>query len=168
MVETTTIVMYPSPGIVHIISMVELAKLLIHHHNQEQHFSITILLTTGLLDHPSIDSYINGISSSHPSITFHRFASITVARSNTQSLSATGFQFIKQNVVNVEFKLRQITQTTVIKVFIIDMFCTPAMEIASTMGIPVYYFFTCGAASLTLYTYLPKIHSETTVSFKEM
>ncbi|GAU16358.1 hypothetical protein TSUD_117070 [Trifolium subterraneum] len=142
MVETTTIVMYPSPGIV--------------------------LLTTGLLDHPSINSYINRVSSSHPSITFHRFASVTVTHSNTQSLATTGFQFIKQNVVNVESELRQITQTSVIKVFIIDMFCTSAMEIASTMGIPVYYFFTCGAAALALYSYFPKIHSETTVSLKEM
>jgi hypothetical protein len=167
MVETTTIVMYPSPGIGHIISVVELAKLLISRH-QEQHFSITILLTTGLLDHPSIDSYINRVSSSHPSITFHRFPSITVTFSNTQSLAATGFQFIKRNVVNVESKLRQITQTSVIKVFIIDMFCTSAMEIATTMGIPVYYFFTCGAAALALYSYLPKIHSEMTQSFKEM
>ncbi|WJX36512.1 hypothetical protein P8452_24380 [Trifolium repens] len=167
MVETTTIVMYPSPGIGHIISMVELAKLLIRRH-QEQHFSITILLTTGLLDHPSIDSYINRVSSSHPSITFHRFPSITVTHSNTQSLGAIGCQFIKRNVVNVESKLRQITQTSVIKVFIIDMFCASAMEIASTMGIPVYYFFTSGAAALAVYSYFPKIHRETTVSLKEM
>ncbi|KAK2439851.1 UDP-glycosyltransferase [Trifolium repens] len=167
MVETTTIVMYPSPGIGHILSIVELAKLLIHRH-QEQHFSITILLTTGLLDHPSIDSYINRISSSHPSITFHRFPSITVTHSNTQSLGTTGFPFIKRNAVNVESKLRQITQTSVIKVFIIDMFCPSAMEIASTMGIPVYYFFTSGAAALAVYTYFPKFHSETTVSLKEM
>ncbi|PNX62970.1 UDP-glycosyltransferase 88A1-like protein, partial [Trifolium pratense] len=168
MVETTTIVLYPSPGIGHIISMVELAKLLIHRHNQEQHFSITTLLTTGLLDHPSIDSYINRVSSTHPSIIFHRFPSITITNSSTQSLGATGCQFIKRNVVNVESKLCQITQTSVIKVFIIDMFCTSAMEIASPMGIPVYYFFTTGASALALYTYFPKIHSETTVSLKEM
>jgi hypothetical protein len=167
MVKTTTIVMYPSPGIGHIISMVELAKLLGHRH-QEQHFSITILITTGLLDHPSIDSYINRVSSSYPSITFHSFPSITVTHSSTQSLAATAFQIIKENVVNVESKLRQITQTSVIKVFIIDMFCTSAMEIASTMEIPVYYFFTSGAAILALSCYLPKLHSETTASFKDM
>jgi phlorizin synthase len=164
----TTIVMYPSPTVGHIISMVELAKLLSHHHQQEQDFSITMLLTTGFLDHPSIDSYINRISTSHPLISFHRFPSVTVTHSNTQSLAATGFQFIKRNVVNVESKLRQITQTSVIKSFIIDMFCTSAMEVASTMGIPVYYFFTSGAAVLALCSYFPKIHSETAVSFKEM
>ncbi|CAJ2638590.1 unnamed protein product [Trifolium pratense] len=48
------------------------------------------------------------------------------------------------------------------------MFCTSAMEIASTMGIPVYYLFTTGASALALYSYFPKIHRETMVSLKEM
>ncbi|CAK8564744.1 unnamed protein product [Lathyrus sativus] len=165
---TTTIVMYPAPGIGHIISMVELAKLLILQ-QQQQHFSITILLTTGFFDNPSIDSYINRISTSHPSITFHRFPSVTaLIQSNSQSLAATGFKFIKSNNVNVESKLCQTSQASVIKCFIIDLFCYSAMEIASTMGIPVYYFFTSGAAVLALYSYFPKIHSETKVSFIEM
>ncbi|KAL5078421.1 hypothetical protein RYX36_017405 [Vicia faba] len=165
---TTTIVMYPAPGIGHIISMVEFAKILIHHH-QQQNFSITILLTTGFFDNPSIDSYVNRISTSHPSVTFHRFPSVTaLIQSNTQSLAATGFKFLKSNNVNVESKLRQISETSIIKSFIIDLFCTSALEIASTMEIPVYYFFTSGAAVLALYSYLPKIHTETTVSFIEM
>ncbi|CAI8595776.1 unnamed protein product [Vicia faba] len=166
MEETTTaIVMYPSPGIGHIISMVELAKLVIHHH---QNFSITILLTTGFFDNPSIDSYINRISTSHPSITFHRFPTVTVTHSDKQTMAATAFHFIKSNSVNVDSKLRQISQTAVIKSFIIDLFCTSAMEIASQFGIPVYYFFTSGAAMLSLYSYFPKIHAETTVSFRDM
>lgn len=36
------------------------------------------------------------------------------------------------------------------------------------MLIPVYYFFTSGAAVLSLYSYFPKIHTETTISFKDM
>ncbi|CAK8564745.1 unnamed protein product [Lathyrus sativus] len=167
MEETSrAIVMYPSPGIGHIISMVELAKLLIHHHHQQ--FSITILLTSGFADDPSIDSYINRISTSHPSITFHRFPSLTVTHSNKQTLAATAFHFIKSNSGNVQSKLRQISQTSVIKSFIIDLFCTSAMEVASEIGIPVYYFFTSGAAVLSLYSYFPKIHAETTVSFRDM
>nr|BAE71309.1 putative glucosyltransferase [Trifolium pratense] len=169
MVETTTtIVLYPAPGIGHIISMVQLSKLLLTHH-QQQHFSITILLTNGFQDHPSINSYINRISSSHPSIIFHTLPTITVTTTTTtQSMAATAFQFIKSNTVNVESKLRQISLTSVIKSFIIDMFCASAMDIASSMGIPVYCFFTSGAAVLALYSYFPKIHSETTKSFREM
>lgn len=42
------------------------------------------------------------------------------------------------------------------------------MEPASSLGIPVYYFFTSGAAVLSLFSYFPKLHQETHVSFKDM
>lgn len=42
------------------------------------------------------------------------------------------------------------------------------MEIASEIGIPIYYFFTSGVAVLSLYSYFPKIHTETMMSFRDM
>jgi len=42
------------------------------------------------------------------------------------------------------------------------------MESASSMGIPVYYFFTSGAAVLALFSYFPKLHEERSESFKDM
>lgn len=166
MIEATTIVLYPAPGIGHIVSMVELAKHLLLLKNQ-QHFSITILLTTGLHDHPSIDSYIHRISTSHPSISFLRFPAVAVAAGGgiTQSYAATAFQFIKSNAVNVESALRQIST---VKALIIDLFCTSAIDAAAALRIPVYYFFTSGAAMLSLYSYFPELHQKTTASFKDM
>ncbi|KAJ1420550.1 glycosyltransferase GT19J14 [Sesbania bispinosa] len=161
----STIVLYPCQGIGHIVSMVELAKHIIL---QNQHHSIIILLTTGLLDHPSIDTYIQRISTSYPSISFLRFPRSTVTAARTHSFAAMGFQFIKANAVNVRSTLREISKSTIIKALVIDLFCTTAMEEASSMGIPVYYFFTSGAAVLALYSYFPKLHRQTTVSFKDM
>ncbi|GMN75405.1 hypothetical protein TIFTF001_056768, partial [Ficus carica] len=42
------IVLYAAPGIGHVVSMVELGKLILSHFSNR--FSITILLTTGRLD----------------------------------------------------------------------------------------------------------------------
>jgi len=64
--------------------------------------------------------------------------------------------------------LTQITKTATVKAFVIDLFCASTMESASSMGIPVYFFFTSGAAVLALYSYFPKLHQETSVSFKDM
>ncbi|XP_057453826.1 UDP-glycosyltransferase 88F5-like isoform X2 [Lotus japonicus] len=158
-----TIVLYPAPGIGHIVCMVELAKHVVHHH----HYSITILLTTGLLDNPSTDAYIHRISTSHPSISFLRFPK-TPLTTATQSRAATAFQFIKTNTFNVQSTLTKISQSSTIKALIIDLFCTSAMEAASSIGIPVYYFFTSGAADLALYSYFPQIHRQTTASFRDM
>ncbi|KAK7259849.1 hypothetical protein RIF29_25464 [Crotalaria pallida] len=161
-----TIVLYPAPGIGHIISMVELSKLLLKHHHTS---SITILLTTGFYDSPSVDSYIHRISTSHPSISFHRLPRLAPSpATETVSFAATAFEFIRNNAVNVGSTLDRISQTSTIKAFIIDMFCTSALSIGAKMGIPVYYFFTSGAAVLALYCYLPKIHDQTNQSFKDL
>ncbi|KAJ1420545.1 UDP-glycosyltransferase family, conserved site [Sesbania bispinosa] len=158
-----TIVLYPAPGISHIVSMVELAKHILRH--QPSH-SITILLTTGLLDHPSIDTYIQRISTSLPSISFLRFPR-TAAPAVGNCFAATFFHFVKTNAPNVRSTFHEISKSRIIKAIVIDLFCT-SMEDASSMGIPVYYFFTSGAAVLALYSYFPKLHQQTTVSFKDM
>nr|KYP41240.1 Anthocyanidin 5,3-O-glucosyltransferase [Cajanus cajan] len=160
-----TIVLYPSPGIDHIISMVELAKLL-----QKQHpYSITILLTTGLLDHHSIDTYIRHISASHP-ISFLRLPHIipiAVAAPGT-SFPAKAFDFIKRNTPHVASTLAEISNTAIVKAMVIDLFNSSVEEIASSAGIPLYYFFTSGIAVLALFSYFPTLHQETSMSFKDM
>ncbi|CAL0310974.1 unnamed protein product [Lupinus luteus] len=161
------IVLYPSPGIGHIISMVELAKHLL---NQTHHkYSITLFLTTGFLDHPSIDSYINLISTSHPSISFLRLPLLPPSAASTSaSLAATAFEFIRNNEENVGLALKRVCERSVVKGFVIDMFCTSALSVGECMGIPVYYFFTSGAAVLALFCYFPKIHDQVNQSLKEI
>ncbi|XP_061349312.1 UDP-glycosyltransferase 88F5-like [Gastrolobium bilobum] len=151
-----TIVLYPAPSIGHIVSMVELAKHLLQH----QQCNTTILLTTGLLDHPSTDAYIRRISTSHPSVSFIRFPLVAFNTAGTHSFAARACQFIRENAANVTSTLKNISQTstTTVKAFVIDLFCASAMESATAMGIPVYYFFTSGAGVLALFSYFPRIH----------
>ncbi|WVY99956.1 hypothetical protein V8G54_026026 [Vigna mungo] len=159
-----TIVMFPAAGIGHIVAMVELAKLI-----QTPRFSITVLLTTGFFDHPSIDDYIRRISAVHSSISFLRLPPTTPATFTTAvSIAAKGFSFLKRNAPHVATTLTQISKTAIVKAFVIDLFCASTMESASSMGIPVYFFFTSGAAILALYSYFPKLHQECIVSFKNM
>lgn len=42
------------------------------------------------------------------------------------------------------------------------------MEPTSSLGIPVYYFFASGVAVLALFSNFPKLHEETSLSFKDM
>ncbi|KAH1128788.1 hypothetical protein J1N35_000166 [Gossypium stocksii] len=93
-----TIVLYPSLGLGHVVSMVELGKLILHHYNNR--YSITILLTTGLWDTPTIISYINSVSQAFPSISFFRFPSISIDPSQNCSGSAIAFHFIRLHAPN--------------------------------------------------------------------
>ncbi|TKY49882.1 Anthocyanidin 5,3-O-glucosyltransferase [Spatholobus suberectus] len=49
-----------------------------------------------------------------------------------------------------------------------DLFCISATEAASSTGVPVYYFFASGDSVLALLSFLPKLHEQTSVSFKDM
>jgi hypothetical protein len=162
-----TIVLLPAPGMGHIISMVELGKLILHHYAHK--FSITILFTTGSdLDTPSITSYIHRVSQSNPSISFHQLPSVSVDTAPTRTVLATAFEFIRLSIAHVPHTLQQISNSSTIRALIIDFFCTATLPIAKDLNLPVYYFFTSGAYCLAAMLYLPKIHDQTTESFKDL
>ncbi|KAL2335844.1 hypothetical protein Fmac_010290 [Flemingia macrophylla] len=155
-----TIVLYPAAGIRQIDYMVELAKLL--------RCSATILLTTGFMDYPSIDSYIHRISAAHPSITFHRLPPAPPPPP-AASLFVNFFAFAKTNASNAAAALIQISNSASVKALVIDIFCTSAMEAVSSLRIPVHYLFPSGTSVLALFSYFPKIHQEAAgASFKDL
>ncbi|XP_047308042.1 UDP-glycosyltransferase 88F4-like [Impatiens glandulifera] len=165
--EKETIVLYPSPGVGHVWSMVELAKLL--QRRQPDKFSITILITNGFMDSPSLLSYLHRITLSNPSISFRHFPSIFVEKPSPQrSMPAVAFEFIRLNVPNVRQSLLEISNTSSIKALIIDFFCTSAIPIAVQLQIPVYYYFTSGASALSAYLFLPTIDKQISGSFRDL
>ncbi|XP_048332445.2 UDP-glycosyltransferase 88F4 [Ziziphus jujuba] len=161
-----TIVLYAAPGMGHIIAMVELGKLILHHYSHR--FSITILLTKGFLDTPAVSTYIQHVSQSNPSICFHQFPFLSLQNFQSLSIAATGGEFIRQNLPNARDSLRQISETSTVRAFVIDLFCTSALCLGEEFRIPTFYFFTSGAAALAAFLYLPKIHEQTDKSFKDL
>ncbi|KAI5668002.1 hypothetical protein M9H77_17855 [Catharanthus roseus] len=159
-----TVVLYPAPGIGHMISMLELAKLILHHH-QDKFSAVHILLTTGFRDIKS--SYLDHISRTNPSIIFHHLPFVQPDFTLNPSVIASTFDFIRLNVPNVGNLLREISRTSRICAFVIDFFCTSAMPCAEELGIPTYYFFTSGLAAVATYLYFPTIHQQINLSFKQ-
>ncbi|KAL5558422.1 hypothetical protein UlMin_034633 [Ulmus minor] len=160
------IVLYPAPGIGHIVSMVELGKLILTRYNHK--FSITILLTSGFLDTPAIAPYIRNISQSHPCISFVQFPFQPVDTTPTRSRPAIAFDFIRLNKPNVLKSLQEISKSSAIKALVIDLFCTSALSTGKELNIPTFYFFTSGAAALAAYLYFPKIQEGIGESFKNL
>jgi len=151
----------------HMISMVELGKLILHRYANK--FSITILIATGSVgDSPGVTSYIHRVSQSDPSISFHSLPSVSVDTAPTRSRAAVAFEFIRLSLANTPHALQQISKSFTIRALIIDLFCSSALPIAKDLNLPVYYFFTSGAYALAAFLYLPKIHEQTIKSFKDL
>ena len=128
------IVLYPAPGIGHLVSMVELGKLILSLYDCE--FSIIVLLTTGPFDSPATTSYIDRISQTTSSISFHRFPYLPFTASPTLSRLANMFEFLSLNDYNVLQSLQQLSKASSIRAVILDSFCTSAFPLAHGLGIP--------------------------------
>ncbi|KAF8379610.1 hypothetical protein HHK36_029051 [Tetracentron sinense] len=161
------IVLYPSPGIGHLISTVELGRLILKH---DPSFSIKILITTPPYNTGSTAPYINRVSTTTPSITFHHLPTVSLPLdfSKSPNKETLIFELFRLNNPNVHQALQTISQTSNVRALVIDMFCSAALDVATSLNIPSYYFFTCGALALAAFLYFPTIHHNTTKSFKDM
>ncbi|GER57704.1 UDP-sugar:glycosyltransferase [Striga asiatica] len=83
-----TIVLYPSPTMGHLISMVELEKLILHHHPSA---TVTILTVSPSLNTGSTAVYIHAV----PSITFHHLPAVHLDLQTFPSMEAVVFETLR-------------------------------------------------------------------------
>ncbi|KAL5744717.1 hypothetical protein ACOSQ2_027833 [Xanthoceras sorbifolium] len=151
------IVLYPSPPIGHLISMVELGKLILTH---QPSLSMHILISSA----PS-----KAVSTTFPSITFHRLPTITLPPSAENNHETITFELLRLNNPNVDHQaLTTISENHTILGLVIDFFCTYVLSVASELKLPAYFFFTSGARCLALLLYFTTLHENTTRSFKDI
>lgn len=161
MEKQEAIVVYPAPPIGHLVSMVELGKLIL---SQNPSLSIHIILAPPPYQPESTAAYISTVSSSFPSITFHRLPAVTpyssssTSRHHHESLLLEIICFSNPSVHRTLFSL---SQNFNLRSMIIDFFCTAVLDVTADFTFPVYYFFTSGAAYLASSFYLPVLHETT-------
>lgn len=153
------LVFIPSPAIGHLISTVELAKLLI---DRDEKLSITVLIMR--LPHDStVTTYIESLSSPSPSGSI-RFVHLPVL--NFDSENNIFPLFIEKQKPQVKDAVNKTTlsesgpDSPQLAGFVIDMFCTCMIDVANEFKVPTYVFFTSGAATLGVLFHLQIQHEE--------
>lgn len=140
MEKQNALVLYPAPPIGHLVSMVELGKLILYH---KPSLSIHIILAPPPYEPESTATYISTV--------------IQYSSSSTSLLQTLYF-----SNPNVHRTLFSLSQNFNLRAMIINFFCTAVSDVIAGFAFPVYYFFTSGAACLASSFYLPILH-ETTV-----
>lgn len=159
------IVLYPSPPIGHLISMVELGKLLL---TQKPSLSIHILITTVPYDSGSTAPYIANVAATIPSIKFHHLPTVTLPSTKTTHHEELAFEVLRLSNPHVREELLFISKNYTIHGLVVDFFCCAALSVAKELNIPGYHFFTSGAGVLAIFLYFPTIHNTTTKSLKDL
>ncbi|KAF2319825.1 hypothetical protein GH714_019440 [Hevea brasiliensis] len=164
------LVFVPSPGMGHLASAVEVAKLLL---TRDHRLSISVLILELPLVNSKIQNYIESVQDSSSSLS-NRLRFIDLPKDESElSNFASFFERQKTNVKEAVLKITQ-SESSVdsprLAGFVLDMFCTPMIDVADDFGAPSYIFFTSGAAFLGFLLYVQKIHDEENfdpIQFKE-
>ncbi|KAI3419584.1 Glycosyltransferase [Psidium guajava] len=162
------VVLYPSPAIGHLISMVELGKLLLSHRPS---LSIHVLITSQAYNAGSTTSYIASVSAACPSIAFHHLPATSLPSdfsTTSPNHETLALELLRLNSPNVRSALTSISENYVIHALVIDFFCGSALSVAHELSIPCYYFFTSPASVLTVFLYFPTLHKLYTKSYKDL
>ncbi|KAK9060866.1 hypothetical protein SSX86_018046 [Deinandra increscens subsp. villosa] len=163
------VILYPSPGIGHLVSMVELGKRINTHHPS---LSVIILIIPAPYETGSTDKYIATVSSATtPSITFHHLPLIPLPPDLMISSEFIDLAFEIPQLYNplVHNTLAAISQKSPIKAVVLDFFSNAAFQVSkSSLDLPTYYFYTSGASGLCAFLYLPTIHKTTSKSLKDL
>ncbi|GFP98213.1 putative UDP-glucose flavonoid 3-o-glucosyltransferase 3 [Phtheirospermum japonicum] len=148
------LVFIPSPGRGHLLATLEMAKLLV---DRDKRLSITVLVIKPFNDPKSIvHSYNSNDSDSNPGIRFVDLPEVIEPQSNlTAGFVSAHTQFINSHKNHVRNEVAKIvhgldSNSTKLGGFVVDIFCTGMIDVAGEFGVPMYVFFTSGAATLGL------------------
>jgi len=159
------LVLYPSPPIGHLVSMVELGKLLL---TRRPSLSIHILIAASPYVAGKADKYMATVSANVPSIDFHHLPIVTPVSTNITHHEELTLEVLHLSKPHVHEELLNISKRYKIHGLVMDFFCTSGLSVATELDIPSYFFITSGACFLAFFLYLPTLHQKTSKSFKDM
>jgi hypothetical protein len=160
---TTTVVLYPSPGMGHLVSMIELGKLF-----GARGLSVTIVVVEPPFDTGATGPFLAGVFAANPSISFHRLPKLErlppIKAKHHEALALELIRLSKPHLC--EFLA---SASPAPAALVVDVFCGVALEVAEELRLRVpAYSFTSGAEVLALFLHLSVLHEQTTASFRDM
>uniref|UniRef100_A0A1D1XL26 Anthocyanidin 5,3-O-glucosyltransferase n=1 Tax=Anthurium amnicola TaxID=1678845 RepID=A0A1D1XL26_9ARAE len=154
-----TIVLYPSPGMGHLVSMVELAKVFL-----SRGFSVRVVIVDPPYNTGSTAAFVSRVSAAHPSISFHRLPQVSLSHVHTTNHEALAMELVRLSNPDLLPHL----QSTSPLALVLDVFCLFTLDVARELRLPAYLFYTSGASCLAAFLHFPSLHDTTTRSFKDM
>ncbi|XP_074366292.1 UDP-glycosyltransferase 1-like [Apium graveolens] len=152
--KNAELIFVPAPAVGHLISMVELAKLLIL---RDESLSVSVCIIKFPYD-MGIGSYVESLSNTP----IPRFTIIEIPPSDSELYKSQSYltifsTFIEGHVTNVKDKVIAMTQPdhpTRLAGFVLDIFCVSMVDMAKELNVPSYVYLTSGASYLGIILHL--------------
>ncbi|KAJ9547339.1 hypothetical protein OSB04_019882 [Centaurea solstitialis] len=161
--KVSELVFIPAPGVGHIMSTIEFAKLLV---NRDRNISIPVLIIHPPYSSSVLTTYIQSL----PMNPIERIRFIELPRDQENApkldleapfMSFYGFMNSHRNYVrNAVSDMMSRPGSGWITGFVVDILCTGMIEVANEFNIPTYVFFTSSAAFLGFKLYIATLCSD--------
>ncbi|KAL4567452.1 hypothetical protein LXL04_023036 [Taraxacum kok-saghyz] len=152
------LVFIPIPGVGHIMSTIEMAKVLINH---DERLSITVLLINPPYSAFALTTYIKSLANKVMEMERIRFIQLPQDKTPPNfdgKAPMTSFNdYINsytKNVRNVVADIISRPDSNPVVGFVLDIFCISMIDVADEFNIPSYVFFTSNAAFLGFKVYI--------------
>ncbi|PON38756.1 UDP-glucuronosyl/UDP-glucosyltransferase [Parasponia andersonii] len=158
------LVFIPIPGMGHLVSTVEIVKILVA---QDHRLSISVLI----IKLPGFDSKVSAYVQSLSTFISDRIKFIELPESQVDPSDLKFPYFVSKFIENLKPHVRNVAKDLVqsrsgqpdsprLAGFVLDMFCTTMIDVADEFGVPSYVFFTSGAGILRLMTHLQALSDD--------
>uniref|UniRef100_A0A6N2N764 Glycosyltransferase n=1 Tax=Salix viminalis TaxID=40686 RepID=A0A6N2N764_SALVM len=133
------LVLYPSPPIGHLVSMVELGKLIL---TRRPSLSIHILIAASPYVAGKADKYMATVSANFPSIDFHHLPTVTPVSTTVTHHEELTLEVLHLSKPHVHEELLNLSKRYKIHGLVMDFFCSSGLSVANELDIPGYFFLT--------------------------
>ncbi|GMN32541.1 hypothetical protein TIFTF001_046607 [Ficus carica] len=171
--QSAELVFVPHPGMGHLISTVEIAKLLVA---RDSRLFITVLVINSPL-HSNITPHTQSFLSSSANSSSERikFIHLPEIQNNNTGLANFLSSFFEDRKPLVRDAVRELVgsksgrpDSPRLAGFVVDMFSTAMMDVADEFGVPSYVFFTSGAGLLSLMSHVLTLSDEHGVDITDL
>ncbi|KAL2905717.1 UDP-glucose flavonoid 3-O-glucosyltransferase 6 [Bienertia sinuspersici] len=154
--QLAELVFVPTPGVGHLVSTIELAKLILQH---EHRISILVLIMkVPFMSTSMLDSFINTQSRDNPYPERFTFSTLPPVSNPPDVSSPVFFQtIVALNKSLVKEAIEGQGQTRSLVGFVLDLFCLGMVDVAAELNVPSYIFFTSGVNLLNLLFYFQSL-----------
>ncbi|CAJ2665050.1 unnamed protein product [Trifolium pratense] len=160
--KKTCIAMVPSPGLSHLIPIVEFAKLLLQQHNDYQ---ITFLIPTLGPLNPSMKTILNTLP---PNMDFIVLPQINIEDLPETHEPATQMKLIvKHSVPFLQEAVKSLISKTNLVALVFSMFSTDAHDVAKQFNLLSYLFYASGAVLFSFFLTFPNLDEAASTQFLE-
>ncbi|XP_034709406.1 hydroquinone glucosyltransferase-like [Vitis riparia] len=156
------IAILPTPGMGHLIPLIELAKRLVTHHG----FTVTFIIPN---DNSSLKAQKAVLQSLPPSIDSIFLPPVSFDDLPAETKIETMISLtVVRSLSHLRSSLELLVSKTRVAALVVDLFGTDAFDVAAEFGVAPYIFYPSTAMALSLFLFLPKLDEMVACEFRDM